>query len=182
MSNQNAFIRHSLNQIRGLIQQQKLVQATASKATRVGDPQQQDFWDKLGLQETALRRLLRQLHQKAVTFEWERTHLWRIPRHQRYPVRQSIDDREADAGGSHRKKSGDISRAEVNVNLSGRSLSIEKHLIRTLTHNDTPTYTHMNSKTNHNGDFIVDRKLVGHRPKVLHGHWRGYSLGVPHDQ
>jgi hypothetical protein len=95
MSNQNAFIRHSLNQIRGLIQQQKLVQSTASKATRVGDPQQQAFWDKLGLQETALRRLLRQLHQKAVTFEWERTHLWRIPRHQRYPVRQSIDDREA---------------------------------------------------------------------------------------
>jgi hypothetical protein len=95
MSNQNAFIRHSLNQIRGLIQQQKLVQLTASKATRVGDPQQQAFWDKLGLQETALRRLLRQLHQKAVTFEWERTHLWRIPRHQRYPVRQSIDGREA---------------------------------------------------------------------------------------
>ena len=61
----------------------------------MGDPQRQAFWDKLGLQETLLRRLLHQLHQTAVTFEWERTHLWRIPRHQRYPVRQSIDDREA---------------------------------------------------------------------------------------
>lgn len=86
MSNQNAFIRHSLNQIGDLIQQQELVQSTASKARALGDPQRQAFWDKLGLQETLLRRLLHQLHQTAVTFEWERTHPWRIPRHQRYPA------------------------------------------------------------------------------------------------
>jgi hypothetical protein len=95
MSGQNSTMRHTLERIRATLRRQKLALSTTSKSKPIGDPRQREFWTTLGLQETELRRILRNLQQKAANLERERDHLWRIPRDLRYSARQSIDDREA---------------------------------------------------------------------------------------
>jgi hypothetical protein len=94
MTDLNA-IRYVLERIRASVRQQSLSQSLASKAKRIGDPEQAEFWGKLALYEQDLRRILRQLLSRQVSLENERSQLWRIPREHRYSARQSIDDREA---------------------------------------------------------------------------------------
>jgi len=94
MSGSSAVIRHTLEQIRGFIRQQALSRSTATKAKNLADPREQEFWDKLALQEQRLKLILRDLRNRAVALEHQRDHLWRIPRDLRYSARQSVDDRE----------------------------------------------------------------------------------------
>ena len=95
MSGQNVSIRLTLERIRSAIRQMVLKESASSGGKSMGDPKHQAFWDKLGLYESDLRRILKQLHGRLVSLENQRPLLWRIPREHRYSARQSLDDREA---------------------------------------------------------------------------------------
>jgi hypothetical protein len=94
MSSRNTSIRFTLERIQNEVRQEKFKASTSASSTRMGDPQKEAFWRRLGNYEADLRRIHAELTGRLSSLQNERTHLWNAPRDQRWSARQSVDDRE----------------------------------------------------------------------------------------